>query len=446
MKTIKTLLLSAAMLPLCPVVAGAQAQTYDFITIAGLAQVEGDTDGTNSSVRFTLPGGVALDPGGNVYVADTSNFVIRKLRPAGANWVSSTIAGTAPLSGSTDGTNGAVRFNKPYGLAVDSKTNIYVADSNNDTIRQLTLAGTNWVSSTIAGLALSPGSADGTDNAIRFKTPYGVAVDTNGNVYVADSGNDTIRLLTPSGSDWISSTIAGQALTPGTNDGTDNAALFSGPYGVAVDTNGNVYVADTGNNTIRMLTPSGSDWISSTIAGTAGTIGSADGTNGAISFKSPQGIAVDAAGNVYVGDTGNDTIRKLTPSGANWVSSTIGGSAGSTGSSNGIGSAARFYSPWGVAVDSSGNVYVADWRNSIIRESMPPGAPVFQSATSSNSVLTLTWSATPGKTYQVQYLTNLAQTNWNNLTNSAVAGNSTMSATDSLRASSRRFYRVVQLP
>jgi len=277
---------------------------------------------------------VALDPGGNVYVADTSNFVIRKLRPAGANWVSSTIAGTAPLSGSTDGTNGAVRFNKPYGLAVDSKTNIYVADSNNDTIRQLTLAGTNWVSSTIAGLALSPGSADGTDNAIRFKTPYGVAVDTNGNVYVADSGNDTIRLLTPSGSDWISSTIAGQALTPGTNDGTDNAALFSGPYGVAVDTNGNVYVADTGNNTIRMLTPSGSDWISSTIAGTAGTIGSADGTNGAISFKSPQGIAVDAAGNVYVGDTGNDTIRKLTPSGANWVSSTIGGSAGSTGSSS----------------------------------------------------------------------------------------------------------------
>jgi len=149
---------------------------------------------------------------------------------------------------------------------------------------------------------------------------------------------------------------------------------------------------------------------------------------------------------VYVGDTGNDTIRKLTPSGANWVSSTIGGSAGSTGSSNGIDSAARFYSPWGVAVDSSGNVYVADWRNSIIRESMPPGAPVFQSATSSNSVLTLTWSATPGKTYQVQYLTNLAQTNWNNLTNSAVAGNSTMSATDSLRASSRRFYRVVQLP
>jgi ribosomal protein S11 len=446
MKTIKTLVLAAAILPLCLGEAGAQAQTYDFTTIAGLAPSQGITDGTNTSVRFTLPAGVALDRGGNVYVADTDNYTIRQLRPAGANWVSSTIAGTPKKEGSNDGTNGAVEFNLPYGLAVDSKTNIYVADSDNDTIRQLTPAGTNWVSSTIAGTAGSRGTADGTDNTIQFYHPYGVAVDTNGNVYVADSGNDTIRLLTPSGSDWNSSTIAGTAGSAGTNDGTDNAALFSGPYGVAVDTKGNVYVADTGNNTIRLLTPSGSDWISSTIAGTAGATGSADGTNGAISFHSPQGIAVDAAGNLYVGDTGNDTIRKLTPSGANWVSSTIGGAAGIPGSANGIGSAARFYSPWGVAVDGAGNVYVADWRNSIIRQSAPPGAPVFQSVTRSNSVLTLTWSATPGKTYQVQYSTNLAQTNWNNLTNSAVAGGSTMSATDSLGAGSRRFYRVVQLP
>jgi streptogramin lyase len=358
--------------------------------------------------------------------------------------VSSTIAGASHSSGSTDGTNGTARFNMPYGLAVDSQTNIFVADSNNQTIRKLTPDGTNWVSSTIAGLALNSGSADGADTLVRFKNPYGVAVDTIGNVYVADTKNDTIRRLTPSGADWFSSTIAGQALTPGSADGTDNAALFKLPYGVAVGTNGNVYVADTGNNTIRLLTPSGADWISSTIAGTAGTgnAGSTDGTNGAIRFNSPQGIAVDAAGNVYIGDYGNDTIRKLTHTNGNWVSSTIGGTAGTPGSTDGIGSAALFNSPWGVAVDSAGKVYVADRGNSTIRGTTPPAPRLTAQLVTGNHVQ-LWWSgAFPGYAVQTNSVMNNSAL-WSAAGLTVTLQNGQYTATDNSPGAKPKFYRLV---
>ena len=234
-----------------------------------------------------------------------------------------------------DGTGSAARFYFPNGVAVDSAGNVYVADTNNYTIRKITPSG---VVSTLAGLAGSPGSADGTGSAARFNDPYGVAVDSAGNVYVADTGNNTIRKITPSG---VVSTLAGLAGSIGSADGTGSAARFFQPYGVAVDSAGNVYVADTNNNTIRKITPSG---VVSTLAGLAGSFGSADGTGSAARFYYPEGVAVDSAGNVYVADTGNDTIRKITPSG---VVSTLAGLAGSIGSADGTGSAARFYlSAW----------------------------------------------------------------------------------------------------
>jgi NHL repeat len=169
-------------------------------------------------------------------------------------------------------------------------------------------------------------------------------------------GNDTIRKITPSG---VVSTLAGLAGSSGSADGTGSAARFNSPYGVAVDSADNVYVADTGNFTIRKITPSG---VVSTLAGLAGAYGSADGTGSAARFAIPEGVAVDSAGNVYVGDSGNDTIRKITPSG---VVSTLAGGLGVSG--DGTGSAAGFYFPQGVAVDNAGNVYVADNFNNTIR-------------------------------------------------------------------------------
>src|SRR6516162_64795 len=151
-------------------------------------------------------------------------------------------------------------------------------------------------------------------------------------------------------------TLAGAA-SIGSADGTGSGARFFYPHGVATDSSGNVYVADAGNNTIRKITPAG---VVTTLAGLAGSSGSADGTGSAARFFQPQGVATDSLGNVYVADTPNNTIRKITPAG---VVTTLAGLAGSHGTNDGTGSAARFYNPWGVATDASGNVYVADYRN-----------------------------------------------------------------------------------
>ena len=156
----------------------------------------------------------------------------------------------------------------------------------------------------------------------------------------------------------VVSTLAGTAGTPGS---TDVPARFAGPSGVAVDAAGTVYVADTNNQTIRKITVAG---VVSTLAGTAGTSGSADGTGAAARFAGPFGVAVDAAGTVYVADTNNQTIRKITVAG---VVSTLAGTAGTSGSADGTGAAARFYLPSGVAVDAAGTVYVVDTNNQTIR-------------------------------------------------------------------------------
>ncbi len=218
------------------------------------------------------------------------------------------------------------------------------------------------VVSTLAGSPGQIGSTSGTGGAARFDIPDGAAVDSAGNVYLADTFNDTIRKITPSG---VVTTLAGAAGQTGSSDGTGTAARFFWPTGVAVDSAGDVYVADQGNDEIRKITPSG---VVTTLAGTAGQQGSSNGTGTAARFYYPQGLAVDAAGNVYVSDQDNDEIRKITPSG---VVTTLAGSAGQTGSSDGTGSAARFNNPKGVAVDGAGNVYVADLNNQDVRKISP---------------------------------------------------------------------------
>ena len=181
---------------------------YTFTTLAG-NNGYGSADGTNSAARFAHPEGAAVDTNGNVYVADTVNHTIREMTPVGTNWVVTTLAGLAGSPGSADGTGSAARFNNPGGVAVDSAGNLYVADAGNNTIRKVTPVGTNWVVTTLAGLAGSPGSADGTDSAAQFNQPYGVAVDSAGNVYVADTCNDTIRKVTLVGTNWVVTTLAG---------------------------------------------------------------------------------------------------------------------------------------------------------------------------------------------------------------------------------------------
>ncbi len=239
----------------------------------------GSVDGTGSLARFNLPNALATDGAGNVYVADTFNHTIRKSTPAG---VVSTLAGTAGLTGSADGTGAAARFNLPIGVATDSAGNVYVGDSFNNVIRKITPAG---VVSTLAGTAGASGSADGTGAAARFNLPRGVATDGAGNVYVADHSNHTIRKVTPAG---VVSTLAGTAGLIGNTDATGAAASFNLPDGVATDGAGNVYVADSGNHTIRKITAVGGV---TTVVGVAGQVGFVAGKlPGGLVF--PRGSAV----------------------------------------------------------------------------------------------------------------------------------------------------------
>jgi sugar lactone lactonase YvrE len=346
-----------------------------FNTLAGTAGSAGSTDATGSAARFSGPYDVSTDLSGNVFVADTNNHTIRKVTSAG---VVTTIAGTAGASGSTDATGSAARFKNPYGISVDAAGNIFVSDTNNYTIRKVTSAG---VVTTLAGSPGSTGSTDATGSAARFGTPYGLSVDTAGNVFVADRGNHTIRKVTSAG---VVTTLAGQAGSAGSTDGTGSAARFNQPNGISVDTAGNVYVGDIYNHTIRKVTSAG---VVSTLAGLAGSAGSTDGTGSAARLNHPHGVSVDTAGNVFVCDLYNHTIRKVTSAG---VVTTEAGLAGSAGSNNGLGTAARFYYPHGVAVDATGNVFVADTFNATIRVSVT-SAPA--TVTLSNLSKTYTGSA-----------------------------------------------------
>lgn len=329
-------------------------------TLAGMADQAGSVDGTGSAARFAFPSGVAVDSQNNIYVADGHNHAIRKIAPGG---VVTTFAGLLGHSGSADGTGSAARFFYPSALALDGAGNLYVSDSENQTIRKITPAG---IVTTVAGSVGNIGSIDGTGSAARFAEPQGVTADDAGNAYVADTFNNTIRKINP---DRVVTTMAGVPAGEdgGAVDGTGITARFQVPSGVAVDTARNAYVADTWNHTIRKITPFGEV---TTLAGLAGFSGSDDGTGSGARFNIPEGVAVDTVGNVYIADTQNDTIRKITPEG---IVSTLAGLAGSFGYADGIGSAARFDHPKALAMDNAGSVYVADTGNDVIRKITPDG-------------------------------------------------------------------------
>lgn len=345
---------------------------YAFTTLAGLAGNAGSVDGIGSEARFGGPAGMAVDQDGNVYVPDFLNNTIRMVTPTG---VVTTLAGSSvdangdgnPDVGSVDGTGSEARFTYPSSVAVDSVGNVYVTGSGN-TIRKVTAGG---IVTTVAGKAGSSGSVDGNGSAARFTGPSGIAVDSGGNIFVSDG--DTIRKMTPAG---LVTTLAGLAGTSGSANGIGSNARFKGPAGIAVDAVGNIFVADYGNNTIRKVTQTG---VVTTLAGLAGVTGSTDGIGSAARFGTnpagggagPVAVAVDSAGNVFVADKGNNTIRRVTATG---VVTTLAGRAGNSGSVDGTGNVARFYGPNGIAVDNSGNLYVSDGNNTI-RRGNPENVP-----------------------------------------------------------------------
>ena len=288
--------------------------------------------------------------------ATTTTVVITLTGAASELTVFGTLAGTAGPPDITDGTGAAARFNTPFGLAADGSGDLFVADEFNHTIRKISRAG---VVTTFVGQAGTCALADATGTAARLCYPAGLAIDGGGMLYVADAA--TIRRVTPGGA---VTTIAGGPVQ-GSQDGTGSGAQFKFPTGLAVDSSGIIYVADTDNHTIRKITAGG---VVTTFAGAAGASGSADGTGTAARFNSPRGLAVDSTGLLYVADQGNRTIRTITPAG---VVTTLAGSALTGGLVDGTGSAARFLSPYGVAIDRSGNIDIADYR--AVRRLTPAG-------------------------------------------------------------------------
>jgi len=325
---------------------------YDFTTLAGTAGISGDLDGTGVAAVFSSPSFVAVDASGTVYVSDNGNNSIRAITPGG------TVSTFVPYYPNYN-------FNGPQGVAVDASGNVYVADELHGTIDKVTPGGV--VSLLAGGNPSNAGSPDGTGAAARFSYPMGIAVDAQGNVYVADMYDQSIRKVSPAG---VVTTLAGSdsGAESGNTDGVGSAALFFNPSAVAVDGAGNVYVADTGNGEVRKVTPSGAV---TTLAGRPQQ------------FVAPAGVAVDASGNVFVSD--NDTIREITPGGA---ITTVGGSAAVAGSADGIGSNALFNHPVGIAVDAAGNLYAAELFNKTIRKGMPQSesAPAVSSQPQSATV------------------------------------------------------------
>lgn len=324
-------------------------------TLAGAAGGGGFFDGSPSDpVRFDSPSGVAVI-GTSRYVADRENHVIRKVDASGNV---TTLAGRFGAPGSSNGTGTAARFRSPTGLAA-AGTILYVTDTGNHTIRRIVT--TSGEVTNVAGLAGTAGTADGTGILARFSSPTGIATDGGSILYVADTGNHTLRKVTASGT---VGTIAGDAGISGSDDGTGADARFSSPEGVTLLGTSLLYVSDTGNHTLRKVVLTASFGTVTTLAGSAGTPGAVDASGSLARFSSPAGIVTDGA-LLIVCDAGNHTLRRVTQAGD---VATLAGTAGSSGSADGTGADARFFDPAGIATGGGGIFALADRGNHLLRQ------------------------------------------------------------------------------
>jgi len=339
-------------------------------TVAGDGTVgfSGD-NGPATSAQLANPWSVAVDSAGNLYIADYGNNRIRKV----SNGMIATVAGNGTRGSLGDnGPATSAQFYGPAGLAVDSLGNLYIADYGNNRIRKVS----NGVIATVAGGGASLGD-NGPATSAQLALPYGIAVDSGGNLYVADWGNNRIRKV----SNGVITTVAGNGTRGFSGDnGLATAAQLANPQGIAVDSAGNLYIADFGNASIRKV----SNGIITTVAGN-GTPGFSGDNGPATSAQLylPYGIAVDSAGNLYIGDSGNNRIRKV----SNGVIATVAGN-GTFGFSgdNGPATSAQLANPYGVAIDSAGNLYIGDSGNSRIRVSAP--LPIIRSVVNAASYAT----------------------------------------------------------
>jgi hypothetical protein len=349
-----------------------QPTSYVVTTVAGNGTA-GFDNGTGTNATFNVPDGVAVDGLGNIYVADGAfNEAIRKISATG-------VVTTYFSKG----------WFMPLGVALDGSGNIYMADFYpGGTIRMISATG---VFSTLAGRESTwsgvgnSGFNNGIGTNATFSGPTAVAVDGSGNIYVADRDNHAIRKISAGN---VVTTLAGNG-TAGFDNGTGTNATFNVPVGVAVDGSGNIYVADAYNNAIRKISAGG---VVTTLAGN-GTPGFDNGTGTNATFFWPMGVTVDGSGNVYVGDTKNNAVRKISPGG---VVTTLAGN-GTAGFDNGTGTNATFNLPKGVALDGSGNIYVVDMDNNAIRKLSSSGlsSPTPTPKPSPKPVL-VQWGSGPG--------------------------------------------------
>jgi sugar lactone lactonase YvrE len=301
-------------------------------------------DGSGTAASFYSPQGITLSSDGNFYVADAFNSAIRKVTSAGDV---STLTGNGTI-GYVDGSLANARFYAPQSLVTDAAGNIYVADFSNNIIRKITPAG---VVSTLAGSG-SAGYDDGTGTAASFNNPRGLAIDATGNIYVADRGNNLIRKITPAG---VVTTFAGNRSSAYVDQVTGTSASFNKPSGLAIDAAGNIYVADAQNYAVRKITSAG---IVTTYLGNAKhqVLGS------------PSAIAIDAKGNLFITDQTGRVFEVTTDK----VLLPLAGRSSTAGFADGAGASALFNSPQGVAADANGNIYVADAGNNRIRKIVLP--------------------------------------------------------------------------
>ena len=348
-KALSAVIFLAGILQACSKRSGGGGSTTTTVggtvtTIAGNGTA-GYIDGVDSKAEFNNPGGLTLDAQGNLYVIDGT-----RIREISVTGIVSTVAGN-DTSGYKDGKGINAEFRGPDAIAVDAQGNLYVGDAGNHYIRKITPSGDV---TTLAGNG-NYGYTDGTAASAEFENPDAITVDGQGNIYIGDFATSRIRKITPLG---MVTTIAGN--TNGFEDGPVISAAFYGPRGIAVDGGGNLYIVDCDNNRIRKIASSGEV---TTIAGN-GNAGLLDGQGINAEFNLPASMAIDANGNLYVADQSNNSIRKISTTGN---VTTLAGN-GIAGYAEGIGNKAEFNSPRGIGVDSHGNVYVGDLGNHLVRK------------------------------------------------------------------------------